>query len=458
MRGKTLDVCVAGCDKTALNFVLMFDSEPFTKLDVRLCAICVLDKEESEELIRFAKANNIAIIEDLDKISSSSFDLFFIPDTNFLTQIKSDLIKNEFKPYIVEPNTCKLIYKLYETHIEGKKAEKKFYSVFKSARDAIIILDQDLNIHQANQAAAKVFGYSSKELLHKNLKDLIAPSEKGFYKRIKEGRGEPIIINAIKKDGTLFPVRVSISSFSLNSSLYYTVILRDQTQRKEMEERLLQAERLAAVGQTASYLIHEIKNPLIIIGGFAQQLLKRIDPKDRDKLEIILKEIERLESLITDVRDFTKSIEIERKECDLNALILETISFFKDEASKYGIEIIVELDSDIPKTIKLDPDLMKQVLINLIKNAIEAINEQGSLKISSRLEKSVVKIEISDTGCGISEKYLKEIFNPFFTTKKKGTGLGLTISYRIVKAHGGIIKIKSKEGKGTTCTILLPIK
>ena len=457
MKEKSLDVCVAGCDKSAFDFVLMFDSEPFKKLDVRLVAVCILNEENSRELINFAKKNDISIIKDIEKLPQLGLDLFFVPDREFLFHIQDRFVVRDLKPYIVEPNTCKLIYKLYETHIEGKKAEKKFYSVFKSARDAIMILDENLDIHQANQAAAKIFGYTIEELLSKNLKDLIPKSEKGFYKKIKEGRGEPVIISAIKKDGSSFPVRVSLSSFSLNSSLYYTVILRDQTQRKEMEERLLQAERLAAVGQTASYLIHEIKNPLIIIGGFAQQLLKRIDPKDKDKLEIILKEIERLESLITDVRDFTKSIEIERKDCDLNELLLETISFFKDEAAKYGIEIIVDLSKDIPR-VKVDPDLMKQVFINLIKNAIEAINEQGTLRVISRLEKSVVKIEISDTGCGISEKYLREIFNPFFTTKKKGTGLGLTISYRIVKAHGGIIKIKSKEGKGTTCTILLPIK
>jgi len=457
MKDKDLNVCVAGCDKRAFDFVLMCDSEPFNKLGVKLAGICILDKKDSKKLIDFANKNNLSIITNIEELPKLNLDLFFIPDEDFLFQIKDKFIARDLKPYIVEPRTCNLIYKLFETHIEGKKAQKKFYSVFKSARDAIMILDHELNIHQANQAAAKVFGYPTSELLNKNLKDLIPESEKGFYKKIKEGRGEPIIVNAIKKDGTPFPVRASISSFSLNDSLYYTVILRDQTQRKEMEERLLQAERLAAVGQTASYLIHEIKNPLIIIGGFAQQLLKRIDPKDKDKLKIILKEIERLESLITDVRDFTKSIDIERKDCDLNEILLETISFFKDEAAKYGIEIVVDLSKDIPK-MKVDPDLMKQVFINLIKNAIEAINEQGTLKIISRLEKSVVKIEISDTGCGISEKYLKEIFNPFFTTKKKGTGLGLTISYRIVKAHGGIIKIRSKEGEGTTCTILLPIK
>jgi len=337
-----------------------------------------------------------------------------------------------------------------------EETEKKFYSLFETARDAIIILDDNLHIHQANRAAAKVFGYNRDELIQMDIKALIPPEEKTFYTYFEETKEEPITVTGIKKDGTKFPVRASVAPFSFKGKQFFTLIMRDQTRRKEMEERLLQAEKLATVGQTASYLMHEIKNPLIVIGGFAQQLMKSIEGPAKKKLEVILEEVKRLEKLLSDVRDFTKPIKLDKKIVNINQLIQETISLFEEAAKAQNIAVEVKLDERL-SFISVDPELLKQVLINIIKNSIEAMPKGGILKVSSVVNGNFVRIEIADTGFGIPAEKLKDIFNPFFTTKRKGTGLGLTISYRIIKDHGGNIKIKSEVNKGTTCTIFLPL-
>ncbi len=458
--------CPSGCSRLilvasgnrGLSFFSMLRSEIIAACGVCLIGVVGLDEGmETSKLLKQAREEGISVLRDIDEIRHvNPLDMVMVlEDSSSLLEKIISVIPEHVG--IIDSRMANLIHCLYQTDEKGSQAEEKFYSVFRSARDAIIILDNKLNIHQVNPVAASMFGYGPEELVSKNIQELIPPDQHMFYSRVEEGRGEPVIVEAVKQDGKIFPVRASVASFYLSNQLFYTVILRDQTKRREMEERLLQAERLAAVGQTASYLIHEIKNPLIVIGGFAQQLLKKASDKDRDKLQMIVKEIERLETLVSDVRDFTKPIDLEKQETDINELISDTVALFKEEASKYGIEITISLDESIPK-LMLDKNLIKQVLINLVKNAIEAIKEQGELTISSRLENNVVKIEISDTGCGIPQENLKEIFNPFFTTKKKGTGLGLTISYRIIKDHGGIIKIKSNLNMGTDCIILLPIK
>ncbi|MDL1970798.1 MAG: PAS domain S-box protein [Candidatus Desulfofervidaceae bacterium] len=339
-----------------------------------------------------------------------------------------------------------------------EESEKKFYSIFETARDAIIILDEHLKIHLANKAVEKIFGYSKEELVQISILELVPQNQTEFYRFLKNisPSGEDILIIGIKKGGQRFPLRASLSSFTFKGKRFFTVIMRDQTHHQQMQEKLLQAEKMAAIGQTASYLMHEIKNPLLVIGGFAQQLLKQAEGRTKERLEIILEEVKRLEKLLNDVRDFTKPIPLEKHLFNINELILKTLSLFKTEAQKHEVKINVNLDQNLPK-IEADAELIKQVLINVIKNAIEVMPDGGKINVVSEKENGYVRIEIEDTGPGIPPEKLKEIFNPFFTTKRKGTGLGLTISYRIIKDHGGDIKIESTVGRGTKCIILLPL-
>lgn len=226
----------------------------------------------------------------------------------------------------------------------------------------------------------------------------------------------------------------------------------------ETQNLLIRQERLAAMGHAVARVSHEIRTPLTIIGGFTQQLLRSSDQADeaRKKLEIIVGEVKRLEAILMEIADFIKTTHLNIQISDINQVIKKTLAMMLPGLKERNITPSISLSSDI-SMIPFDTEKIKQVLINVIKNSMEAISEEGKLTIQTDQDRDFVKIIITDTGAGIPEKSINEIFNPFFTTKKKGTGLGLTISHKIIKDHKGKFTISSELGKGSTFTIYLPV-
>jgi PAS domain S-box-containing protein len=226
----------------------------------------------------------------------------------------------------------------------------------------------------------------------------------------------------------------------------------------ETQDKLVRSERFAAIGEAAAYLFHEIKNPLMVIGGFARQVEKSLSGEDdnRLKLKIIQDEARRLELMLTDVRDFTRPSRPQKELQDINSIIENTLALLENDLKEKGISCEKSLDSDLPP-IFIDPRQIEQLLINLAKNALEAMPNGGKLFISSWREDKQVKVSAVDSGTGIPSEIAEKIFNPFFTTKKKGTGLGLAVCRKIIEDHEGEICVKSEEGKGTKVTIVLPI-
>lgn len=228
---------------------------------------------------------------------------------------------------------------------------------------------------------------------------------------------------------------------------------------KDTQQRLVQSERFAAIGEAASHMSHEIKNPLMLMAGFACQVRRRLseDSPEAEKLDIIVNEAKRLEKMLTEVRDFTRPHKLSVKPCQLNDLIAETVKIFQDSLESSGIQCSQELSSDLPQ-VNMDPDQVKQVLVNLIKNAVEVMSEGGTLGISSKRQSQWVAVSVQDSGPGIPAEKMKNIFSPFFTTKDKGTGLGLAVSYRIIQDHGGDIQVDSEPGQGCRFTFYLPLE
>lgn len=227
----------------------------------------------------------------------------------------------------------------------------------------------------------------------------------------------------------------------------------------EMQEKLVRSERFAAIGEAAAYLSHEIKNPLMLMGGFASQVEKSLpedDPK-RQKLKIIQEETRRLEVILAEVRDFTRPARPQKALQNINSVIEDTLALIENKMMDQGIQYEKSLDDRLPAVL-FDPQQIKQVLINLVKNAVEAMPEGGKLVVSSWREGGQVKVSVLDSGIGMSPEVVKKIFDPFFTTKKKGTGLGLAVSRKIMEDHGGEIFVQSEKGKGTGVTVTLPIK
>lgn len=229
---------------------------------------------------------------------------------------------------------------------------------------------------------------------------------------------------------------------------------------KENREMLLRAERLSVVGEVAASVAHEIRNPLTSIGGFARAVLRDLEKSDKVRtnrryLTIILEEVKRLERIVNETLEFVRPVTPSFDYANLNEVIDQTFNMMAGEIDENRIVITKDYQSDIPP-VWMDADQIRQVMLNVFRNAFHAMKEGGMLSVITQKDSEVVKVYISDTGVGIPEQHKSKVFNAFFTTKSTGSGLGLTVSAQIIKNHGGSIEFESQEGEGSTFIITLP--
>lgn len=317
-----------------------------------------------------------------------------------------------------------------------------------------------------NKAAERIFGYSRHEVEGKDLNAIMSPrcseNHREALARYVETRipgriGHETEMVATRKSGETFPASISFSVTELDGRVFFTGIVRDLTGTKRLQEQIIRSERLAALGQSVAEITHEIKNPLMLIGGFAQQLSRTItDEKGIQKLGIITQEVERLERLLAELREFYLPPSIASERVDIEDLQEETISMVRKECRENNVKIDLQVDKGA-RLVAGDRNKLKQVLLNLFKNSIDAMEQGGALSITVLPSGENVEITIIDEGCGIPKADKEKVFSPFYTTKSHGTGLGLSISKRIIEQHkGGLLNVESEEGKGTTFTITLP--
>ncbi|MDA8233244.1 MAG: ATP-binding protein [Clostridia bacterium] len=225
----------------------------------------------------------------------------------------------------------------------------------------------------------------------------------------------------------------------------------------ETTDQLQSMEKYAVVGQLSAGLAHEIRNPLTSIRGFIQLLQnKHQDGMDKEYIEIIISELDRVNNLVKEFLLLAKPAEPKQDLLSIHQLIKETMIFMEGEAILHEIDIKSDVPEDLP-LVSLDSEQMKQVLINIIHNAIEAICYKGKIKIKGVYSLDKILLIISDNGPGIPETLLTKIFHPFVTTKAEGTGLGLAVTKRIIESHGGTIQVESQVGLGTVFTIEIPV-
>jgi PAS domain S-box-containing protein len=330
--------------------------------------------------------------------------------------------------------------------------------------DGIIANDREGNIHIFNDNAARILGYSPEEVIGKfNVRDIYP---EGLARDIKmkiydPAYGEIGILENYEtvvrhKDGTLIPVWLSARLLYENGwEIGVIGHFRDLRDRKRMEEELLRHDRLVTLGKMAAHLSHEIKNPLMIIGGFARQIRDNLEAepqKNREKLDIVIGEIKRLETFLSEVGSYTKFSEPKKSPGDLNALVEETCRLLEPSLRENDIAVNLELDPGLPQA-SFDPDHIRQVLLNIIKNAIEAMADGGKLAVVTGRSAEGVFATVADTGVGIPPEVMDKLFQPFISSKPKGSGLGLAISKKIMEAHEGKITVASQPGKGTTVSL-----
>jgi two-component system sensor histidine kinase HydH len=255
---------------------------------------------------------------------------------------------------------------------------------------------------------------------------------------------------------------LSVEDFEkvLEGVLYFTIafILGFLVERERKKHRaLLQAERLAAVGRAISEVAHEMKTPLIAIGGFTNQVCQRLekgDP-DRKKLNIAVQETARLEALVKNMLEFGRPLEIQAEKTSLNELVLASVEVAQGMAKKSGVELKADLDPSLCP-IALDRSRVKQLLLNLMANGVQASPPGEQVLVRTYAMNASAVLDVTDHGCGIPEEHRKSIFHPFVSNKEGGTGLGLAISKKIVEAHGGEISFRSNGEKGVTFTVRFP--
>ncbi|MBC2696566.1 MAG: PAS domain S-box protein [Desulfobacteraceae bacterium] len=333
-------------------------------------------------------------------------------------------------------------------------------SIIESVDTGILTVDLNRNIKSFNKGAEEISGFLRSEIIDKKI-DYVLPVFLNILN--KENQWKQGSRFEAADSGKILGCSVSPLVDGNRKKIGDILIFQDLTTIKEMESHIEKNKRLAFVGEMAASLAHEIRNPLASISGPIQMLSKNLemDETDRRLMQIILRGKDRLEGFVKDFLLLARPKQSERKDIDVKAIIddvLESLRFSSEW--REDIEVIKNLCNQT--SIYGNKAEIRQVIWNIISNAVQAMPDGGRLKIETSEvfndTKEYIEIWISDNGCGIEEKDQDRVFEPFYTTKENGTGLGMAIVYRIVESHMGKIKIKSKSGKGTDCIVLLPQK
>ncbi len=348
----------------------------------------------------------------------------------------------------------------------GMEESKELYkSLLHASPNPISVIDLEGNITYVSKETVKLLGFKDyEEMLGISLFDLIDEKEHGkaisALQRLHEGniiQNEEFTIT--RKDGSQFIAEVCssviINSKGLQSG--YISIIRDTTAQKESEKKFREIEKFAALGEFSAGIAHEINNPLNIILGYSQMLLEDIDlnPEFRRKLTSIQTQTVRASKIIDKLFSYSTKIKPKRKRIDVNKTLKDVLLFLKPRLDLEGVRIKKNLAPVV--FIHAERFQMEQVFDNIITNSIQAISNKGTITITTNIKEDTTEIVFIDSGIGISANELPRIFEPFYSGRKKGTGMGLSIVRKIVLAHKGNINIESTVGKGTTVTITLPV-
>jgi two-component system NtrC family sensor kinase len=352
---------------------------------------------------------------------------------------------------------------LFETM---RQAEWRFRTLFRAAPDAVLtVLQATGRIREANDAVREVFGLEPHQVVGRTLFELLVPEDRAGLEEVlaKAFAGVParLEVHAPAPDGSTRVVALAASRLPQADPPSALLVGRDMTHERDMRVRLMESDRLAAVGELVAGVAHEVNNPLSSISAFAQLLLRDtgLTAQQRDSLEVIRAETTRASQVVKDLLAFARRSEPQREPLDLNAVVARTLRIRQYQFGEQSLQVESNLADDLPAVMG-DARQLQQVCLNLLTNAVQAMQGQrgGELRVRTYAAHGSVALEVADSGPGISPAARAHIFEPFFTTKKEGegTGLGLSVSYGIVAAHGGAIEVVETSAQGTTFRVTLP--
>lgn len=334
-------------------------------------------------------------------------------------------------------------------------------SLFEHNSAAIFSFDLQGNCQDMNPVAEKLIGYTAEEMRNVNMLTIVAEQDikrtKRHYVKAASGESQGYQVHVVNRCGQQIELGAKTVPIVVNEKIvgFYS-IAKDITESKKTEEILRKSDKLAIVGQLAAGVAHEIRNPLTAIKGFVQLIQSSSDAK-REYFEIMMSELDRIEFIINEFLVLAKPQAVNFQHKDLRVLLQNIIAIVDTQAIMSGVQIVMNAEPDLP-LIECEENQLKQVFINVLKNSIEAMHRGGTIRIEvKRLDDDHVRVRTIDEGSGIPPERIQKLGEPFYTTKEKGTGLGLMMSYKIISEHQGKINITSELDKGTTVDVILPV-
>jgi PAS domain S-box-containing protein len=376
--------------------------------------------------------------------------------------------------------------KLTEINRNLKSLLEYYHCVLASIQTGIIVVHSDGKVRTFNSGARQITGFVEAEIAKKTLEELpeqLKPVAEALRGTLRDGKTylqDHLDLRTTRSETVPVTLETSVLKGSNGAVIGAIATLKDITLLRQMETQLVRAERLSALGEMVSGVAHEIKNPLNAILGFSKRLSDKLtEPNLKKYADIIATEVLRMDTTVNDVLEYTRSVRLSRTPEDVNAFLENALTLLAEKLEKGGVKVVREFAGDLPK-IPIDANKTRQVILNFILNAIQAMPNGGTLTLRTRLlegmvpqggqgenremvlqqlflQQQMAAVSIQDTGTGIAKENLSKLFHPFFTTKTTGTGLGLSICQKIIAAHGGMIDVQSTLGTGTTFTFCLPL-
>lgn len=368
----------------------------------------------------------------------------------------------------LEESYAGLEQKIRQRTAQLRESEGKYRESINLANDAIFTLDaESASIVDSNKKAEEITGYSRHELSKKKIWEIVPEYDRDRTRQLwttinEAGSGMLDNIDCQHIDGRLTPTSISASVIEYGKKKTIQWICRDITERKRMELQLIQAERLAAVGELAAGVAHEVNNPLGGLLNFVKMMKKEPGniSQNLEFLDLMFEGLKRIEVIIKQLMAFSRPYSMHMTNHSLNEIVESSLRFVDHRIKEQSTCLEKVLSPELPE-IYGDADNISQVIINIIVNALDSMSSGGNLIIKTGYcdhQPSNIQVTITDSGIGIREEILNKIFNPFFTTKEMGSGLGLAISKRIMDDHNGNILVESKVGEGTTFFVCLPVR
>jgi PAS domain S-box-containing protein len=340
-------------------------------------------------------------------------------------------------------------------------AEQEMKNIFDSISDMVFSSTKDYVLTKINRAVSEKLGKPAEEIIGRKCYEVFhgrnEPRRKcPHHKTVRTGKPYVGELDEPHLGGTFLTSSSPI--FDSAGEFIGTVhVARDITEIKKLEKQLIMAQRMAALGEVAARVAHDIRNPLVSIGGFARRLEKHLEGNLKEYATIIAREVAGLEKILSEILAYVRGVSLEKRMVNVDSLVEEVTAVMKSEFDEKQITLVKRLNA--LSEVSMDPSNVREALLNILSNAIHAIGRDGTITVKTAIEKNYAVIEIKDTGCGISEEILQFIFDPFFTTKGSGnTGLGLTISHKIIEKHNGRIEVESKPHEGSTFKVFLPLE